>query len=1295
MNQQQQQQQQQYTGDDRYTVSSPSRIVSSPSLSSPHSNSVPNGGEPIDIPVISLFKTPLVKNKVEIDFSARASKEGLFSMWTSTSEKKIQYSVKDLTIVIDPPPISSVNLNNSSSGNNSSNSNLSKSMVTSPSIASATRQQQYSKEELASLFEMVHYCIFFSTQSTLKRDVINSMNQFFYHMIRENASNVKVILGTMFEVFGYYLDIARKEEENDDTKKFTVLIGSLERFTQETLNSLKDASEFSLVHLQKQFTTHLTEQVKKTLGSGNNQSSTNIFNDSLQKFNYILSVAVESVEAYQKSQIIKNALKLDTYLEKTLYLKSKALSSKEFYLCQLKCRKINIDSHPYYSRDTFVKEDGFKSWRKAEESTLARLSQQTLPREEYLKSIWGIKTKDKEPIGVIAIKVCRGRDLIQKEDGKPEAFIEIAFGHEKKRTKKVTGVNPVWKEHFNFQITKANLNETLELSIWDSRNTKSNEKIHFLGKFELSTKELLNYTKREVNWFPLQKRTSRSRISGDIRLQFHYLQYPEPNQFPNPIVYYRVLLDKLIESEMKTSGSPNENKDINSSNSSNNSNNNSNNNNLQPPTITSPILTKKKFTNNTDNTNSFLSQASTSLLKEFCERFGIMEHTSKLFLMIKLINITIKYLSLEFIPEIRSILKLILEIKFGDIGLTVEEDTMLRESVNMLAMACKIWISYFHSIFPQNSPPGSLRMLIDIYYLLRSSELSPSLIPLPELMKETYVNRYQQALMMATDLSKKSNPPLGRAAILVRICDILLFNIDIDQRLFSRDFPSDSNILIISLQVYTDSITQEIDELTELGANNPTELSEFLELYFKLKETMSKFKDINPKLVLVPIPVLFKQCVLQWTLHSADQLKNLIDKLCANETWTPISQDTLHSASIGEVILGCYHALDVIKSLRWEDLQKDHQNGEHSLFEIFSNFTMVVSESIIYYTNVIRDISLNALDQAADDIFQLSESYSNSLIQTIQKVSLRFNNIQACLGHTEDLISVLLRIMASYRLSSSIVNQMATHTYAAINNNVRTLIDRIYNRLAPVIIGEIYGLVGIDLDKSKNIVVDFFKNIEKNFDQLTIGNNNIPIQELLEPLLSYIASKLQIFSQYLYYPLTKQLLKRLWAGIINIIDEMIFPQSGKKLHLSANQIDMIEGMIKTFGEFFYVDGEGLTQKAIDKQSERFMVILLAYREAINSGVRDFDPLGLKNALKNLNLSNLKPDLTYLKKLNINLKGIPKQLDIFSLIKNSVEKRQKERKEREQKMRPSKKNNHILTSKLNSFKPSSNNDREKI
>ncbi|EGG24471.1 hypothetical protein DFA_02714 [Cavenderia fasciculata] len=1216
------------------------------------------------VPNIDLVKTSLVKNRVEIDFSAKAIKEGLFSMWTSCADNKVNYASKDLTIKIDPPQLvfgdststsitSSTIVNgagilNNASSSSSSGQGLTMLMKNSASANQTTTGTSIKEEDAVAAFEYIHHCIFFGL-SSMKKDVIQQMDNYFIHIIKDNPSNVKSILTCLFDIFTYYRSISKAEEAND-AKRFSALSLALDRFIEETLsNGLRDASEFSLSHLQKQFNAHLTEQLKKM---GNQDSS--LFNDAIQKFNYILSQSVEMVESIEKSKIISKAMKLDTYHEKIARQKSKSLSNKEFFLFHLKYRKMNIDSRPFYGRANFSSDKSFLQWKKVEENNLQKLSQQLQPKEEYLKSVWGIKYKEKDTIGVIAIKVVQARDLINKEGSivKPEPHIEIEFENEKKRTRKVNGLNPVWKEHFNFQITKQNQNLEIEFSVWDGQGTESSKV--FLGKCKFTIRELMNYVKREVSWVPLQKRSSRSKVSGDLKLQFHFLDYPDPKSpYPNHFHYYRILLEKLlsidIQQQQQQQGS-----DIGSGSPNSSSPNNLSGANRVLPFRRKAIDITKPI--------SLLSNQSTQILKDYAERYGLLEHTTKLILVEYLIKLIIDDMALEYIPEVRGILKYILEIKFSDFcGLTIIEEKILKELVEKLSVACNTWISHFHTVFPLNTPTGSLRMLIDIFYLLRSSELC-QLTPLPHIIKEMYEKRFNQAIIMAQTMTKGTQ--LGRASTIIRVCDILLANLDIDVKYFARDFPtSEVNILTVSIQVYNDLLEKEIDKLTEHGANNLQELTEFLELYFKLKETMIKFKDIDQKLALLPIPILFKQCVLQWTLHSADQLQQLIDKLCQNEEWTPVSDDTLHSKSVGEVFLGCYHALDVIKSLRWEDFQKFHKDGEHSLFEIFTNFTVVISESIIYYTTVIRDLSLKALDEAADDIFLLSDSYSQDLVQTIQTVSLRFNNIQACLGHTEDLISVLLRIMASYRLSPSIVNEMSRHTYKAINDNVRTLVDRIYNRLSPVIIGEIYNIVGIDLDKSKNFVVGFFKQIEKNIDQLSNTNNQMPVSVQLTPLLQYIASKLQLFSQHLYYPLTKQLLKRLWAGIINILDDMIFPKN-KNLELSSYQLDMIDGMVKCFGEFFYIDGEGLTQKAIDKQSERFIIIIMAYREAINSGVRNFDPLGLKNALKNINLANLRPDLGALKKLNINLKGIPKQLDIFSLIKNTIERKQKERKERE-------------------------------
>ncbi|EFA81951.1 hypothetical protein PPL_05185 [Heterostelium album PN500] len=895
----------------------------SPLSPSSHSLSSP----PMAVPTINLIVTPLVKNRVEIDFTAKASKEGLFSMWTTTSDKKISYT-KDLTLKFDQQ-------------------DAVQQLVTSPVITG--QLTAVGIEDSIQVFENIHYCLFYPLNTS---------------MITENPSTIKSILSCVNEVFSYYLGVARKEAESD-SKQFEILAQSLEKFIDETLNSLRDQSQYSLAYLQKSFANHLTENARRLQhagggggggsggGSGGSGSSANgiessLYNDSIQKFNYILSMAVDSVENLEKSRIIRAAMKLDSYQEKIAYLKAKSLSCKEFLLHQMKCRKINIDANPFYSRAAFKSEKNFQSWRKHEEQQLQRVAPLIQPREEYLKSIWGIRHKDKDTLGVIAIKVVQARDLILKEGNtKLDPVVEVEFAGEKKRTKKSSGVNPVFKEHFSFHITKLNMNSEIEFSLWDTK-----EKDHFLGKYKFTAKELMAFTKREVNWYQLQKRSSRSKISGDIRLQFHYLIFPDvATALPNHVNYYRILLERLINYEVQANYST-----------------------AMTATTATKSSQKKKLTINIDSSksSSILSTQSTMLLKEYADRYGILESTSKLLLLEHLTKIVIEHSALECIAEIRGLLKHIIDFKFGDIGLTLEEEKILNGIVERLAPTFKNWIFNFQSVFPQNNPPGAMKTLIDVYYLFRSSELS-ELPPLPDLLKDLYQKRYQCALSMAESLTAAQTQNTGgKAACLVRVCDILLFNLDVDKKYYSRDFPS---------------------------------------------EYRKEYRSTN-----------------------------------------------------------------------------QHQQPKHSDF------------------------------------------------------------------HSVD--------------STATVHRQQTSDFLAKKN-------------------------------------DF--------------------------------------------------------------------------ELTTQQLDLIDGMVKCFGEFFFVDGEGLTQKAIDKESERFMIILAAYREAIRSGVRDFDPLGLKQALKNINFANLKPDLTYLKKLNINLKEIPKQLDIFTLIKTAIEKKQKERKEREERVAQKKSNRgKVAIQKISSF-----------
>ncbi|GBG72455.1 hypothetical protein CBR_g12029 [Chara braunii] len=112
--------------------------------------------------------------------------------------------------------------------------------------------------------------------------------------------------------------------------------------------------------------------------------------------------------------------------------------------------------------------------------------------------------------------VVEARNLFPKDsNGLSDPYVRIVVGEQKtKSTVIYETLNPAWHEEFIFAVE--DISEVLHLSIWDEDYMTDD----FLGQVDIPLSDVVKADGQVLppTWYPLQKRKSTSKISGEIRL---------------------------------------------------------------------------------------------------------------------------------------------------------------------------------------------------------------------------------------------------------------------------------------------------------------------------------------------------------------------------------------------------------------------------------------------------------------------------------------------------------------------------------------------------------------------------------------------------------------------------------------------------------------------------------------------------------------------------------------------------------------------------------------------------------
>ena len=120
----------------------------------------------------------------------------------------------------------------------------------------------------------------------------------------------------------------------------------------------------------------------------------------------------------------------------------------------------------------------------------------------------------------LGVEVVSAHDLLPKEQGTANAFVEVEFDDQKFRTATKDGdINPVWNEQFFFNISDpSRLQEKeLEAYVYHTNHVSNNKAC--LGKVRISGTSFVSQSDAAPLHYPLEKRTILSRARGELGLR--------------------------------------------------------------------------------------------------------------------------------------------------------------------------------------------------------------------------------------------------------------------------------------------------------------------------------------------------------------------------------------------------------------------------------------------------------------------------------------------------------------------------------------------------------------------------------------------------------------------------------------------------------------------------------------------------------------------------------------------------------------------------------------------------------
>jgi len=133
----------------------------------------------------------------------------------------------------------------------------------------------------------------------------------------------------------------------------------------------------------------------------------------------------------------------------------------------------------------------------------------------------------------LVVQIVSARNLTAKDDnGTSDPFCTVAYGKQTRKTHVcLTTLNPAWNVTFRFELQ---YRAQLIFTVWDDDTNEGGTEADsdFLGKVDFKPQQLQDmkassFVDASDDWYPLQKRSMMSHVSGDIRLRFSWEDFRE------------------------------------------------------------------------------------------------------------------------------------------------------------------------------------------------------------------------------------------------------------------------------------------------------------------------------------------------------------------------------------------------------------------------------------------------------------------------------------------------------------------------------------------------------------------------------------------------------------------------------------------------------------------------------------------------------------------------------------------------------------------------------------------------
>eukprot|EP00123_Amoebidium_parasiticum_P016074 comp23277_c0_seq2/m.38109 comp23277_c0_seq2/g.38109 ORF comp23277_c0_seq2/g.38109 comp23277_c0_seq2/m.38109 type:complete len:1219 (-) comp23277_c0_seq2:650-4306(-) len=914
-----------------------------------------------------------------------------------------------------------------------------------------------------------------------------------------------------------------------------------------------------------------------------------------------------SVSLAEQHNILGRAYGLPANEHLVHFRREERINSSTVVAEELKMRLAQVDSHPYYNKETFLsKTAAFLKWRAAEEQTvkdLLKVLEQPISDDSNRLSSTSL-IADRSPsmlragsIGSIAssisdrlhrsnsqmpeydseliVGVLRARNLAakDKDTGKSDPYCIVECNGEARQTRVIEcELNPVWQEACNFVIKAKDEGKPLgfKLAVWDKDEVQDD----FLGQLEIEKLNIEELQYPQERWYKLQKRSARSHVSGDIQLRLEYVsgrkkaeqarQQAEAQGKAREEKEREEQEKKRKEDAQRATNRPDYHKIYEQ-------------------------LAKKVIEGETERYRQGHGEGEVLTVplwfRALSEEYGLRHGVGRLYrtmvdtaIMAKLFDAG----SIDVVAMRIAMEDMHSQIRVEDVKWTKLEQQMCIQVMASLEALCTMHVGAYKDFFPLGGHDGhltayieSLALVLDapMYKPAQEQTIEKALTKCVEMCSRTVFNRHAA---MATPLS--INPtPQEITIMLSTLVDSLVQEVEADALYFEKEFRVGDKPAIDLLQTvaatYSALMADTVQDIMERNFKRAFSPA-LMPIYFKLKkynQSVAGLDSSNTAFKGFELASTFKDYIVQWLQISRQNAITWASTSMARDTLEPVSPTTPHSASAVDIFCCLSEVLEFLQRLDWDDKDQYAQ--------FIYMYSEIMSTVLQLYLEEVSRSTRNTLLQTVRP--ETSSKKDTKRFLNIAQVCVLFNNVEAAGRQTSAMCHslgfgtlTLWKGTEGQRRSSMVLshpegNQWEGETRQqfkkmaeCLHTTWDTMTSYITARTKPVVAGALRIVAGNR---------GYFEAFSSLFSQPSKGGGNMEVQ--LQPVTSMMDEIMSATYAHMYMSAAQRLGQGVWGGVVVEVQVVVTSGDYSETTGLASLKDALEYM---YG-YFYAGGDGVPE----------------------------------------------------------------------------------------------------------------------